>query len=77
MIRLTHAPAADEPVRIHLSQVTRARGRRAAGLPLHSMPHDPAGEIGIEASGCVLAPRAQAALLVLTADAFPGRSCMR
>jgi hypothetical protein len=71
MIRLTHAPAADEPVRISLAQVTLREAD--ALLDCRGIDRDlPAGEIGIEASGCVLAPRAQAALLILTADAFPG-----
>ena len=70
MIRLTHAPAADEPVSIHLAQVTLREAD--ALLDCRSIdPHDTAGEINIEACGCVLAPRAQAALFVVTADAFP------
>ncbi len=71
MIRLMHAPAADEPVRIRLAQVTLREAESlldCRGID----PPDSAGAIAIEASGCVLAPRTQAALLVLTADAFPG-----
>ena len=51
----------------------RSRSREAdALLDCRSIdPHDTAGEINIEACGCVLAPRAQAALFVVTADAFP------
>ncbi len=71
MIRLTHAPAADEPVGIHLSQVTLREADALLDCRCAEL-HDPSGEIDIEASGCVLAPRAQAALLVLTSDVSPG-----
>ena len=76
MIRLTHCPAADEPLRIGLAQVTlreadalvdcRFSGGDAEGAPT------PAGEVVIEATGCALAPRQQAALLMLACDAPPG-----
>ena len=53
MLRLTHAPTADEPVRIHLLQVTLREAE--ALLDCRGIDRDaPAGEIGIEASGCVL-----------------------
>ena len=70
MIRLTHAPAADEPLRITLSQVTLREADALLDCRYGELP-DPAGEISIEASGCVLAPCAQAALLFLTSDASP------
>ena len=71
MIRLTHAPAADEPVRIHLAQVTLREADALLECRGSDRP-EPSGEISIEASGCVLAPRAQAAILLVTADTFPG-----
>jgi hypothetical protein len=70
MIRLNHAPSADEPVSIHLAQVTLREADALLDCRCSEL-HDPAGEINIEASGCVLAPHAQAALLLLTADQFP------
>jgi len=70
MIRLTHAPAADEPLHIHLSQVTLRDADSLLDCRCGNL-HDPSGEIDIDASGCILAPRAQAALLVLTSEAFP------
>jgi hypothetical protein len=70
MIRLTHAPAADEPVRINLSQVTLREADALLECRCVDL-RDPSGEINIEASGCVLAPRAQAALLLLRSDSFP------
>ena len=66
-----HAPAADEPVRIHLAQVTLRKADALVdcrGIDRDSLP----GEISIEASGCILAPRKEAAILMLTADSFPG-----
>ena len=70
MISLAHAPAADEPVEIHLSHVTL---REAEGLLdcRSTGPDDRSGEIGIEAAGCVLAPSRQAALMTITTDRFP------
>jgi len=52
----------------------RSRLREAdALLDCHGIePNGPAGEIGIEASGCVLAPQAQAAIISLTSESFPG-----
>ncbi|MGO9112049.1 MAG: serine/threonine protein kinase [Thermoguttaceae bacterium] len=70
MIRLTHAPAADEPVRIILSQVTLREADALVDCRCINL-HDPSGEINIEASGCVLAPRVQAALLMLSSSVFP------
>ncbi len=70
MIRLTHAPAADEPHRIVISQVT-LRGADALLDIRCANLRDRSGEVTIEASGCVLAPRVQAALVTLTANAFP------
>jgi hypothetical protein len=70
MIRLRHAPAADEPLRINLSQVTVRDANALVDCRCFS-PDDHSGEISIDASGCVLAPRAQAALLTLTSDTFP------
>jgi serine/threonine-protein kinase len=70
LIRLGHAPAADEPVRISLSQVTL----READALLECRcggQGDRAGEINIEATGCVLAPRAGNALVVFSSQAFP------
>jgi eukaryotic-like serine/threonine-protein kinase len=70
MIYMAQAPAADEPVHIRLSQVTLREAD--ALLDCRSIgADDRSGEIGIEASGCVLAPRPEAALLVLTAQSFP------
>jgi eukaryotic-like serine/threonine-protein kinase len=71
MIRLTHVPAADEPVGIHLTQVTLREADALIDCRCASFDGHP-GEIGIEASGCVLAPRAQSALLILSSDNFPG-----
>ena len=70
MIRLAHAPAADEPLRINLSQVTLREADALLDCRCIEL-NDPSGEINIEASGCVFAPRAQAALLLLTSDTFP------
>ena len=71
MIRLTHAPAADEPVRINLSQVTLREAD--ALLDCRCLDQrDPAGQIEMEASGCVLRTRVQAALLLFASDASPG-----
>ena len=70
MIRLAHAAAADEPLRISLSQVTL---READALIdcRSTGPGDRNGEINIDASGCVFAPCDGTALLILTSDAFP------
>ncbi len=70
MIRLTHAPAADEPVGIHLSQVTLREADALLDCRCSNLG-DSAGQIDIEACGCVFAPRAQSALLVLTSDVSP------
>jgi hypothetical protein len=70
MIRLTHMPAADEPVRIALTQVTLREADSLIDCRC-SGADDRSGEIGVEASGCVLAPRAQAAIMMLTAETFP------
>jgi hypothetical protein len=72
MIRLTHAPAADEPLHVSLSQVTLREADSLLDCRCGDIS-DPPGEIGIEASGCVLAPRAQAALVMLSSDEFPAR----
>ncbi len=72
MICLARAPAADEPVRINLAQVT-VREAEALLACRCLDPGEPAGEIHIEAAGCVLAPREAASLLVITSDVFPGR----
>jgi len=70
MIRLTHAPAADEPLRVNLSQVTLREAD--ALIDCHCVGSDDrSGEINIEASGCVLALRGQAALLTLASDTYP------
>ena len=76
MIRLTHAPAADEPVSINLSQVTLREADAlldCRGVDLH----DPCGRD--QHRGLRLRPgaRAQAALLLLTSDAFPGAAVAR
>ena len=71
MLRLAHAPAVDEPVGIHLSQVTLREAEALVDCCCVDLA-DPSGEIRIEASACVFAPRAQSALLVLTSDAAPG-----
>jgi serine/threonine-protein kinase len=70
MVRLTHSPAADEPLRIRLSQVTLREADALLDCRCTNL-RDASGEISIEASGCILAPRAQATLLRLTADVFP------
>jgi hypothetical protein len=71
MIRMTRAPAADEPLRISLSQVTVREADALVDCRCIGMD-DHAGEISIKASGCVLALHARAALLTLTSDTFPG-----
>ncbi len=70
MIRLIHSPAAYEPLRISLSQVTLREADALLDCRCTNL-RDASGEINIDASGCVLAPRGQAALLMLTAEAFP------
>jgi len=72
MIRLMHAPDADESLRINLSQVTIREADALVDCRCTGA-EDRAGEINIDASGCVLAPRAQAALLTLTSDTYPRR----
>ncbi len=69
VIRLDHAPGADEPIIIGLSQVT-LRG----GGPLLECCHgqiDRPGTISIRAVGCVFAPDSQAAVLVFVGSASP------
>jgi hypothetical protein len=65
-------PAADEPLRIGLSQVTL---RDAAALVeldcLASSRDTPLGEICIDATGCVLAPRDNRSLLLVASDRPP------
>ena len=56
MICLARAPAADEPVRINLAQVTVCEAEALLACRCLD-PGEPAGEIHIEAAGCVLAPR--------------------
>ena len=70
MICLTHAPAADEPTRINLSQVTLREADSLLECRCGDLP-DPSGEISIEASSCVLSPRTEAAILVVKSDASP------
>jgi eukaryotic-like serine/threonine-protein kinase len=70
MLCLTRAPAADEPLHLLLSQVTLRESDALLDCRCTG-PDDRSGEIAIEASGCVLAPRRQAAIFIFTADVFP------
>ncbi len=71
MIRLTHAPAADEALHVNLSQVTLREADSLLDCRCGELA-DPSGEIGIEASGCVLAARTQAALFIVRSEVSPG-----
>ena len=70
MIRLSHVPTAEEPLHIRLAQVTLRAAAAAVDCRCGEMP-DPAGEISVEASDCVLAPVAQSALFILASEVSP------
>jgi hypothetical protein len=70
LVRLDHAPTADEPVRITVSQVTVRDASAFLQCRCERHNSDP-GTISIEAIGSVLAPSAGDALLLLTAPQSP------
>jgi len=72
LVRLDRCPAADEPVRIVLTQVTlrdsgpalECRFRQPVGQP---------GEISIDARRCVFVPRFTESLILLAGDSLPDK----
>ena len=82
VLRLDHFPAADEPLSISLDRVTlRGTGPllECDGTGRDERPHPtaaeppPPGEISVQASGCVLAPAAGQALLLLAGRDLPAK----
>jgi len=70
LVRLDHCPAADEPVRIALAQVTL----RDSGPALECRFREPVeqpGEISIDARRCVFVPRFTESLILLAGDSPP------
>jgi eukaryotic-like serine/threonine-protein kinase len=69
LLRLAHVPEAEEPLHVALAQLTL---RDADVLIDCRCPGSGrrCGELAVEASGCILAPRPQAALLLLSPQAF-------
>ncbi|MGA2035755.1 MAG: protein kinase [Thermoguttaceae bacterium] len=70
LVRMDRAPAMDEPLRIVASQLTLRGGGPLVAFD--SLPNaDRAGEILVEATGCVFAPAAHSALFSFTGSASP------
>jgi hypothetical protein len=71
-VQLRHIPAADEPLRITLAEVTL---READSLVEVRSPANASevavGEISIDATGCVIAPRENRPLLLIACDPSP------
>ena len=73
-VQLRRFPAADEPLRISLAQVTLRGAESLVELDSPTGLGDaPAGEIGIDATGCVLAPRDNRPLLLIASDQAPAQ----
>jgi serine/threonine protein kinase len=73
-LRLRHLPAADEPLRISLSQITLRDASSLVELDCPAGSRDaPAGEICIDATGCVFAPRDGRSLLLIACDQPPAQ----
>jgi hypothetical protein len=73
MVRLMHCPAADEPTRIALSQITLREASSLVEISDHAGESEgakdaPAGEINIDASACVFALPDNAAVLLLASE---------
>jgi len=72
LVRLEYCPAADEPWRISLAQVTLRKADSLVELRLGAGRDDvPLGEIGIDASGCAFSLSDAAAVLVLVCNQPP------
>jgi len=73
-LRLTHSPAADEPLRIDLAQVTLRDAESLVEFGFTAGSGDASsGEVCIDATGCVAAPRDNGSLLLVACDQGPGQ----
>ncbi len=71
-VQLRHFPAADEPLRIGLTQVTLRNAESLVELDCPaSLGNGPTGEISINATGCVFAPRDNRPVLLVACDQSP------
>jgi hypothetical protein len=69
---LRHCPAADEPLRISLAQVTLRDSESLVELHVPAgLSIPPTGEICLDATGCVVAPRDGRPLLLVASDQPP------